>query len=201
MHFEEEVNIPKETIAKFGRLSLPTYFKSLKLIKNPKLPESMIVYDLILDQEHDSKKIGDISVLKTRMRETFYKEKTGALKSVHGDQWQIFVNMEQTPVGMPRYGDYGMTMAMMYTFMQKLDEGGIDRVVSLIEKDNAASVGLFNKTVGVNQQGVLDSGNIKGKIKPGYVYVMPVDEALNYMMKYKPNKGIDIGQILKRGRS
>lgn len=203
MAFQKRIDIPKELIEKFGVVPLMDGFEGLYL-KQEKAPlPDMVSYYLHLCSNGDDIEIGDIHIVGKTIKEKYIKD--GILTPI-GESYDQHVCMtKDQSEDKPRYGMYGMTMAMMYMFDLELKENGIEKITCIIKDDNKPSLDLYNRAVGcenrydlLKTRKVTEQGWETVTSADKYIYFITIDQAIDRMNKYKAVKNkttLSVGQL------
>lgn len=207
IEFNSWIPISRETVERFSKRSLPDDFCFFSLKKVSGTCPDKIEYQLRLvrsiGETRRAETIGTVSATR-RYLAPWCQKQDGSVEQIKDIFWDRRVEIFPAPDGQPRYGEYGLTKAMIYTFMKEMDAQKIKQVSVCISGDNMPSLKLSESLVGTDgrmEMMVLEQmPNGKMKLKPADVYfqVLNVKDALSKMEKRFPLKNVVQKHILKQ---
>ena len=207
IEFKSWIPIDRKTVERFAKRPLPEDFCFFSLQKVDNYDPSKIEYALRLVRQVGEKRkvetIGKISATK-RYLSPICQKQDGSFVKLKDIFWDRRVEIFKAPEGEVRYGEYGLTKAMVYAFMKELDEQKIPKVSVCISGDNISSLKLSEALVGTKERmeimtsEQMPNGKIKFKHSDVYLQILNVKKAILEMEKRFPLKKVIQHQILKQ---
>lgn len=211
IEFNSWIPIERETVERFSKRPLPDDFCFFSLKKVPESNSEKIEYQLRLVCSTGEKRtvstIGTISATR-RYLAPYCQKQDGSVTQIKDIFWDRRVEIFNAPKGEERYGTYGLTKAMVYTFMKELDAQKIKQVSVCISGDNVPSLKLSEALNGTRERmemmvpEQMPTGQMKLKPADVYIQILNVKKAIAEMDRRFPPRGVVQKQILKQvGRS
>lgn len=206
MALQERVDIPRKEIERFGKLPLPNGFEALYLYQTQEKKGGHISYDICVCMNSEDVVIGEISVL-NRLQEYLAQAPDKKITRINKRMWERHIYMKENALRIGQYGKYGMTKAVVSSFLKEIHKQGIKEVITTILDDNVPSVKLFDSVSGDSKRmrqvwvGDGDKGKIIGQMSR-FIYVTLVEDEITQMNQKWPVKKADVKSLVlaRQGR-
>ncbi len=207
IYFKDYISIQRADVERFGKIALPADVNKIYLAKSADSTPDKIEYRLYLKKGEAVLPTGKISATK-RYLSPHCQKKDGSIEQVFGQFWDRRVEIFQAPEGQPRYGEYGLTKAMVYAFMKEMANHQIERVSVCISGRNIPSLKLSDSLVGSDERMEIVNAQVSPTTEKKwvrtntYLQILNVCEAIAKMEKRFPPKAL-IAQHLsnQKGRA